>query len=222
MDKIKEAFQKVKIDIEFLKNEIASLKKNLLELTEKIPLDIEKKDKEFVEGIETNQQKNQAYAEEFPTDKYHFKPLKPQNLGISTGNQGVPTDKQTDKQTDRHIKNRPEKSQNSFDGALEILNSLDSLKKEIRLKFKRLTNQEFLIFSTIYQLDNELGYSNYRLLSQKLNLSESAIRDYVGRIIKKGISIEKIKINNKNVQLSISEKLKKIASLATILQLREI
>ena len=112
--------------------------------------------------------------------------------------------------------------QNSIDNAVNILNSLDNLKKEIRLKFKRLTEQELLIFSTIYQFDEEFGFSDYRGISQKLNLSESSIRDYVQRLIKKGIPIEKNKINNKTIQLSISNNLKKIATLPTILQLRDL
>ena len=99
---------------------------------------------------------------------------------------------------------------------------MDSLKKEIRLKFKRLTEQEILVFSTIYQLDEKYGHGDYKILSQKLNLTESSIRDYVGRLIKKGIPVDKIKVKNKYIQLKISKNLKKIASLSAILQLRNI
>ena len=65
-------------------------------------------------------------------------------------------------------------------------------------------------------------HSDYKTLSKRLNLTESSIRDYIGKLIKKGIPVEKIKLNNKNIQLSISPNLKKIASLSTILQLRGI
>ncbi|MEN7982521.1 MAG: helix-turn-helix domain-containing protein [Nanoarchaeota archaeon] len=152
------------------------------------------------------------------TDNYYFKPLNHQNLPISIGNQGVSTDRQqTDnKQTDR------QQTQNSIENAVEMLSSLDSLKKEIRLKFKRLTEQEILIFSTLYQLDLSNCFVSYKTLSAKLNLTESSIRDYIRRLINKGIPIEKNKLNNKSIQLSISNDLKKIATLSTILQLREI
>lgn len=110
----------------------------------------------------------------------------------------------------------------TINNAAEILDSLDSLKKEIRLKFKRLTEQEFLIFSTLYQIDQDLGYASYKDISERLNLTESSIRDYIGRIINKGIPVDKNKINNKNIQLKISENLKKIATLPTIIQLRDI
>ncbi|HTY44341.1 MAG TPA: winged helix-turn-helix transcriptional regulator, partial [Patescibacteria group bacterium] len=100
--------------------------------------------------------------------------------------------------------------------------SLDNIKKGIRLKFKELTEQEFLVFSAIYQMDSEKGFSDYRSIAQKLGLSESSVRDYVGKLIKKEIPVDKIKINNKNIRISVSEKLKKIVSLNTIFQLRGI
>ena len=119
------------------------------------------------------------------------------------------------------IKN-PKNTENSIENAAEMLKSLDNIKKEIRQKFKKLTEQEWLIFSTIYQLDEEKGESNYREIADKLNLTESSIRDYVARLIKKGIPVEKTKLNNKNIQLKISSNLKRIASLPTIIALRDL
>ena len=177
----------------------------------------------------------------FSTNTTNIKPRNTQILGISIGNQGVQTDKQTHKQTYRQQENSsynyknnkqiepesrleltPNLVENSLNSAVDMLDSLDSLKKEIRLKFKRLTEQELLVFSTIYQLEEELGYSDYKSISKKLNLTESSIRDYVRRLINKGIPIQKDKINNKEIKLSVSTNLKKVASLNTILELREI
>ena len=155
----------------------------------------------------------------FPTREDHFKARKDQYLGISKGNQGVQTDRQTDRQTDQQTK---KEEKNALDNAVEILDSLDNLKKEMRLKFKRLTEQETLIFSTIYQLEEEIGYSDYKSLARRLNLSESSIRDYVRRLITKGIPLNKQKINNKEIHLFVDKNLKKVASLSTILSLREI
>ena len=176
-----------------------------------------------------------------PTVPTDIKALNGQFLGISTGNGGVPTDRQTNRQTDQqtnqHIKNdfsadfntqntlnksSHNNEEKSISNAVKMLDSLDGLKKEIRLKFKRLTDQEITVFSTIYQFEEENIAANYKSLSKKLNLTESSIRDYVGRIIKKGIPIEKVKINNKQIELHISEDLKKIATLNTILQLRDL
>jgi len=216
MEQLKEAFFKVKQDIDFLKKEILILNEELIE-TRKSLIEV---CEILKNSIPAHNPLIPAHSSTIPTDNSPEKALNNQNLGISTGNGGVPTDKQTDKQTD---KKEPEGSHNnSISNALYLLESLDTLKKELRLKFKRLTEQEVLVFSVLYQSSDEKGYTDYRTLSEKLNLTESSIRDYIGRLIKKGIPIEKVKINNKAIQLSISPNLKKIASLDTILHLRSI
>lgn len=225
MDEIKNAFQKVKQDIDSMNKEIISLKQTLFETKEQISyisrilnelVSKSKTEPAYVSETPTNYPQNSTYPTHNPTDNMSFKPLKGQNIAISTGNEGVPTNRQTDKQTNQQTE------KTYFGDALEILNSLDNIKKDIRNKFKRITDQEFLVFSTIYQLEEEAAFVDYKSLSQRLNLTESSIRDYVGRLIKKGIPVEKTKINNKMIQLSISEKLKKIAPLPVIFQLREL
>ncbi|GBE20298.1 hypothetical protein BMS3Abin17_01036 [archaeon BMS3Abin17] len=235
MDVVKEAFQKVKQDMGLMKQEIDFLKKTLeetrnqmIEICEILKKINEKDPEKTSKPASTHPFPTPTLSTHPSTHNMSFKPLKHQNIGISTGNQGVPTDRQTNQQTDRQTQNQlkiSEKitedfSQDSIENAAEILESLDTLKKEIRLKFKRLTEQEMLIFSTLYQLDEEHGHTDYKTLSNKLNLTESSIRDYIGRLIKKGIPVDKVKINNKNIELRISRNLKKIASLHTILQLR--
>jgi ribosomal protein L16 Arg81 hydroxylase len=238
MEQIKEAFSKVKQDMDLLKSEMAHLKESLketreslIELCELFKQFSSKKDSQANSKSPTenptHQQINQTHPANNPTHPTHFKPLKDENLPISTGNDGVPTNKQTDKQTnqqtDKGSYNSENKSkENPILDAVKILDSLDNLKKEIRLKFKRLTDQEMAVFSALHQLQEEEGHADYRGLSQKLKLTESSIRDYVGRLIKKGIPVEKIKINNKNIQLIISPNLKKVASLSTIMQLRDL
>jgi len=225
MNEIKNAFLKVKQDIDIINKELNFLKESLFETKEQISdiinllnnLTSQQKNPSKSEiEIPTNNDIDSTTPTHIPTHNYHFKPLKGQNMPFSTGNEGVPADRQTNQQTDRHIKN------NSLNDSLAVLDSLDSLKKEIRHKFKRITDQEFLVFSAIYQVEEEFGFADYKTLSKKLTLTESSIRDYVGKLMKKGIPIEKIKINNKIIQLSISQNLKKIAPLPVILQLREL
>ena len=243
MDQIREAFQKVRDNINNLTYEIDSLKISLAEvnwrlsiLTDEIKSFVfqhsnQPQDSHFTgQSIPTHIPQIPTHPTHSSTDNFHFKPQKAQNWVISTGNEGVPTDRQTDQQTDRHTrippfiqeKTNPIQSKNSLANASEIINSLNSLKKEIRLKFKRLTEREILVFSTLYQLDEERGFADYKSLAQKLNLTESSIRDYVGRLIVKGIPVDKTKLNNKNIQLNIPEALKQTASLSTILQLRDL
>jgi hypothetical protein len=233
MDNLKEAFSKVKTDIDFLKNELFSLKEEIAQ-TRKVMVEA----CEIVKQIQDSNNKelqaqkpiNQTNIPNNKTENTLFKPSKLQNLPISTGNQGVPTDRQTNQQTDRHIDFLPKKPEiedhdslkDPINSAAEILDSLDNIKKEIRLKFKRLTEQELLIFSTLYQLTQNQETTDYKTISAKLNLSESSIRDYVGKLIKKGIPVDKVKVNNKNIRLKVATNLRKIASLSTILQLREL
>ena len=224
MDLIRDSFNRVKQDMASLKQEIDFLKQSLSETRQQIK-DICEILKQIIEKqASTHKILNQTLSTHSSTLPLEIGGLKSQNLGISTGNEGVPTDRQTHQQTDTSTQN-PFKIQekSSIDNAAKILDSLDSIKKEIRLKFKRLTDQEWLIFSTLYQLEEQNSIMNpttYKTLSQRLKLTESSIRDYIGRLIKKGIPVEKNKINNKTIQLSISNNLKKIASLSTIIQLR--
>ncbi len=237
MDQIKDAFQKVKNDIsllkdgfELLKNEVSFIRNSLNDI-----LNLIRNMKNIQNPTPTDQQIIPTHNPAHPTIQHiiqhinsPFSPLKDENKHFSTGNDGVPTDRQTDQQTDRQtdrqtLKNQfSEEKENFIDSAANLFDSLDSVKKEIRLKFKKLTEQEIAVFSAIYQLDEELGQSDYKSLSKKLNLTESSIRDYVGKLIKKKIPVEKTRINNKQIVLTISQNLKKIAPLSTIIKLREL
>jgi len=228
MDQIKTAFQKVKQDMDSMKEEIDILKRFLSENKELLS-NLDKKIQDLTHEISkisykelisnpTDNSQNQTIPTDNTTNNFPFKPQKTKNSTFSTGNQGVPTNKQTNKQTNQQTNQQTENA--SFGEAIEILNSLDNIKKEIRVKFKKITDQEFLVFSTIYQME-EQGIVDYHSISLKLNLTETSIRDYVGKLIKKGIPVEKTKFNNKLIQLSISQNLRKIAPLPVIFQLRE-
>ena len=177
--------------------------------------------------------------------------LKSPISNFSIGNEGVPADRQTDQQTDNkqpnielneplephtpskihYIKKQTtpqpapkdqEKTHKPLERVSQVLESLDAIKKDLRQKFKRLTAQEMAVFSTIYTLEEEGLIVDYSLISQKLSLTQSSIRDYIQRLTKKGIPLIKNKENNKRILVSISSELKKIATLATINQLREL
>lgn len=217
-DKIKVA---IKAEISYLNDSILKLREELeyLKESQKTPTE------EYKTSYEETQQTNKPTQN--PTDNqpnYSLEGLKSQNITLSTGNEGVPTDKPTDKPTNQHpLISHGNTSYDDFHKATEILSSLDSIKKEIRLKFKRLTNQEMVVFSRLYSLeDQNIDDINHKTLALSLNLSESSIRDYINRLISKGIPIEKIRQNNKKISLKISENLKKVATLATIIGLRDL
>ena len=215
MDPIKEAFLKIKEEIYQIKEEILTLRSEINQINEKIPFPTDSINNPLKKGPPTDNQTHELALESPYIQKTTF----------STGNGRVPTDRQTDQQTDQQtqnfFKNNENQTYSDFKRANEILSSLDEVKKEIRLKFKKLTPQEMLVFSTLYALEEQnISEITYKTLSDKLVLSESSIRDYTNKLIKKGVPIDKTRQNNKIIVLKISKDLKNIASLATINSLR--
>src|SRR4030042_835267 len=223
-EKLKQSFFKVKEDISSLGQEITQIKQDIHKI------------KQFLDDFSTSTLRqitsthpiNSTHNSTVPQE---IKGLKSPNMNISIGNEGASTDRQTDRQTDilslflsKKAQNQENKTiESDLQKATSILDSLDTLKKQIRRKFKHLTNQEMLVFSTIYQLEEkDQSSANYKEIALKLRLSESSIRDYVRRIRNKGIPIKKNKINNKKLILSISGELKRVATLSTIIKLREL
>ncbi len=216
-DKIKEAFAKVKEDISGLKSQTREIVQEIQELKRTL--------------IQTDIPTHPTDRQIIPTHPQEVEGLKPQNLQVSIGNEGVPTDRQTNQQTDKTSKKFvlidkeqlvKEDKISQIDKVSEMLNSLDAIRKEIRAKFKKLTPQEMLVFSIIYQLEDQGFSPDYRIIANKTNLSESSIRDYTLKLIAKGVPVDKIKQNNKKITLSIPQSLRRITSLGTILKLREI
>lgn len=222
MDPVKEAFQKIKEEMYSLKEEIAQLTLEMRTLKS--------------QSTYSQHPTQTCSLDSLPTGKPAENPTVPQEIrgleftqnNFSTGNKGVPTDNKTnrpaDRQTDILGGFSSEKSQTfNLEDVQETLNTLDNFKKELRLKFKRLTPQEMLIFSTIYSLETKgIEEITYKTLANNLNLSESSIRDYVIKLTQKGVPIVKRRVNNKQIALNISENLQKIASLSTIIKLREL
>jgi len=217
-EKLRQAFLNVKQDIDFLKSEISQINQKL----EQIRVFHPNQDTSTLRHINTTHPATSTHNTTVPQE---IEGLRNPNLGISIGNEGASTDRQTDRQTDNSTHNLPEIPSKSMESnileASDILDSLDLLKKEIRLKFKLITPQEMSVFSTIYQLEEQKEQPiTYQEIAIKLSLSESSIRDYVQRMINKGIPVKKQKIDNKRIVLSVSKELKKIATLNTIIQLR--
>lgn len=234
-------------ELYLVKSELVDIKKTLSVLNDSInSLKIDILDSKNTQNspkypthIPTHQVNTPTYSaipSDTPTVPVEIGGLKYPNLDPSTRNRGVPTDRQTNQQTDIYTQNSVEESdfntpitpikrplKTQIQEAEDLLDSLDNLKKEIRLKFKAITNQEMLVFSTIYQLESEFPEGlEYRQIAIKLKLSESSIRDYVQKLTSKGIPVDKIKLNNKKILLKIGSKLKNLAPLETLIKLREL
>jgi len=210
--KIIESFKRIKEDIDNLFYEITELKRTLWYTTEKLS-EFDTKPRGFDTSTDTS------------TMNLPFKAEKSQNQDISIGNNGVSTDRQTIRQTDNkaltELYNQIKQEQNNLEKVPEIVDSLDTIRSEIISKFDSLTEQEMIVFITIYSLEEQGLSVDYQILAEKLSISESSIRDYVQRLLTKGIPLKKIRQNNKKITLKISENLKQIAPLSTIKSLRE-
>jgi uncharacterized phage infection (PIP) family protein YhgE len=201
-----------------LKLELNGLKQRVEELTRTL------------QQVQSNQQTNQ---QPFPTHPTHDLPLyglKSQISTISSGNRGVPTNQPTNQQTNQRTGNEGvsssipthERRATHLGQLAELLSNLDDVKKEVRIKFKHLTEQEMAVFAAIYTLEEQGFIVDYPLLSEHLSLTEISIRDYTRKIIQKGVPINKTKVDSKRIALTISSDLKRIASLQTIQALREL
>lgn len=82
---------------------------------------------------------------------------------------------------------------------------LSSSRQEILGRFSSLSKQELRTFLTIYELDEGKGNVSYVDVAKKLNLTEGCIRTYISSLMKKGIPVEKVKLNNKTVVLHVSK-----------------
>ncbi len=225
-DPIKEAFAKVKQDITDIKTQLSNLAEQLQEFKRTLESTTKPTTQQTIQPthLPTQNLKNQTNQHITPTQNsiptHKMLPYDPkaQDLTLSTRNEGVPTNKQTNQQTNQHIGNEGA----TRSEIAQVLESLDTMKREVRLKFKRLTEGEMAIFSLIYNLEEQGFIVDYPILATKLNLTEISIRDYIHKLIKKGIPIQKIKENNKKILLKIDPNLKKITTLQTIQTLREL
>jgi len=113
------------------------------------------------------------------------------DLIISIGNNGV---KQINKQINKQMIKQ-----------LSTPLNTNLIKNLIEEQFKTITKQELKTFLTIYQIEEEKGQVSYEDLSISMGITTSCIRVYVANLLKRGLPINKIKVKNKNVILSIKE-----------------
>jgi len=219
-EKVREAFSRAKKDIHTLQSQISELTTEIKQLKRTL-------DQTDTSDRQTDRHKTQTVPQEIGG-------FSSPNLAVSTGNEGVQTDRQTIRQTDRHgqkfAQTSSETSQQTSqqdpitqaEKVSEVLNSLNTLKRDLRSQFKKLTPQEMFVFSTIYQLTEQGLEVDYSLVAEKTHLTQSSIRDYIQKIIQKNIPLIKSKDNNKRIILSIPSDFKSMASLQTILSLRDL
>jgi len=103
----------------------------------------------------------------------------------------------------------------------DLTGIMNTLKADLKAKFKSLTGQEFYIFSVLYTVEKSQETVTYSDLAMKTHLTSSSIRDYIQRIIRKGIPITKEKMNNKITLLKVPQELRNLATLDNLMRLRK-
>lgn len=217
-DLIKEAFGKVKQDIATLQHEMQQTNQQIQRVQKTLA--------DLSQQIASIQQTNTL---QIPTNQQKKKVLTEQYGQISTGNEGVTTNQQINQQTNQHTGNEgvfpqeqiPTLQQKDLNELSTIVSSYQEVQKQLRNQIKTLTKQEFTVYATIYQLQLEGIIVDYPTIAQRLHLSEISAREYILKLLKKGIPLIKTKHNNKKILLSIPTAMTQSASLPTLLALYE-
>lgn len=198
---LKQAFSKVKDDINQLKNQIKQLddelnsqKTSLNEILPKINeiySILKYLKKEVSTGNEGVRQTDRHLDRQ--TDTRQTDASKPLNIGLNINNSDFTDDKVLDKQTDtRQTLRQTDTSQEHQ----QTQNNLKIIADDINKMFLKLSKQELRIFLTIYQLEDEGIEPTHRSISIKTQLSESCIRDHVSSLFRKNTPILKKRLNN--------------------------
>lgn len=193
-EKVKNSFIKAKEHINDLENDI-KIQKNLAYS--------QKNDLNEIKG-EINQLKH--LIKDLKDNLTPFKKSSIRNEGVF---------RQTDNRqtTDTHSTTTPQNTH-----FLDI----NQLKQDLEVKFRSLTDKEFLLFMTIYQLEEEKNtLVTYADLAKRLKLSQSSIRDHVSELFLKEIPIGKIKINNQKVSLFVKKELRDLNLAAKLITFRQ-
>jgi len=213
-EKIKASFEKVKKDIDFLTEQIIKLRADLEEIRQ----------------IKTNfTQESSTGNEGVPTDRQTDKPTFDRSSALFDDKFSLPyetpTDNPTQNPTDVQQSNTKLQQSNTYSNTLQQTDTnlselVNTLKNDLKTRFRSLTKQEFHIFSMLFTFDKTQKSITYRDLAIKLSLSESSVRDYIQKIIKKGIPIEKEKLNNKVTILKIPDEIRHLSTLDNLLRIR--
>lgn len=92
----------------------------------------------------------------------------------------------------------------------------------IESKFRSLTDMEFAIFMTIYELEENLGKVTYKDIASKFNLTEATIRNHITNLVNKGIPIDKERLFNKRTLFYIKKDFRELNMASRLLEIRQI
>jgi len=215
-EKLREEVWELRKELIFLKQELNELKAQRLQQSQEIKTNLISSGNR---GVSTDRQTDrQAFdTPSFPVDgnaSMHFDTSTHNQAQTSTHPQQIP---QKLRHFDTSFDTKPQKTPRIED----LTHLMESLKTDLKQKFKELTKQEFYVFSVLFTLDKTEKNVTYSTLAAQTGLTSSSIRDYIQRIIQKGIPIHKEKLNNKLTVLKIPPELRNLATLDNLIRLRK-
>src|SRR3989344_4426584 len=199
-ESIKSSFLKVKEDINLLKIELQELKKLILSKKNEINL------------LKSPTVYNSSNLEN-PEKKAFFY--------TSTGNNGVLNDSQQSLNDSQQCQTMPDNAQQSPKTSNNEFLALKNLKKDLENTFNTLTDREFSVFLSLYELEKELGEVTYLDLAKRLKLSQTTIRTSINSLILKNAPVQKDRFFNKKVSLSIQNDFKSLNLYEKLIKLKQ-
>lgn len=199
-DSIKYAFSKVKEDINILKIELQELKKLILS------------------------QKGEIDPKINPINKTTTEPQNNEKTPFfynSSGNKGVLNDSQQSLNDSQQSQSMPNNAQHIPKNPKNELLALKNLKKDLEDKFNNLSDREFSVFLSLYELEKEIGEVTYLDLAKRLKLSQTTIRTSINSLLLKGAPIQKDRFFNKKVSLSIQNDFKSLNLYEKLIKLKQ-
>jgi len=195
-ERIKNSFEKVREDMNFLKKELETVKNWLNRQEEE-------------KNVLNDQIKNILDSINKIKDKIHF------FYKISSGNNGVINDEQQLTTINNNYQ-QPTIINNNH------TTTINDLKDDFEDLFKTLTDREFTIFMAIYQLEEDLrGTVSYSNIAKVLKITETNVRIHVNSMTNKGIPIEKNRLFNRKVSLSVKKELRDLNLATKLIKLRQ-
>ena len=130
---------------------------------------------------------------------------------ISTGNQRVFNNEQ-----------QYTTMNNNEQQSLTIINNDQhfQLKTILDEKFRHLTDREFSVFMTIYQLEEEIGAVTYRDIANKLNLTEANVRVYVNSLISREYPLYGERLFNQKIKFRVKKEFREANMIQKVLENR--
>jgi len=131
----------------------------------------------------------------------------------STGNNGV----NNNHQQSSTMNNNTQQSQTMPN----IQSTISELSKKLNFTFQNLTDREFSVFISVFELEKTIPEVTYTDLANKLNISEPTIRNVVNRLISKKIPLQKNRFFNKKVSLSIPKDLHDLNLISKLIKVHQ-